>query len=93
MVESRDFRKIETVKDVPEYEKLLLSRLSTAQINATGQTLLTMQGNPDAQKFGERFEKEPHKLFQEKLKAGDITLKCEILRKKIRSLTQPVSLL
>ncbi len=46
-----------------------------------------MMSMQDEQKFSQRFENEPKKLFKEKLNSGECSYKCEVLQKKIRSLT------
>jgi hypothetical protein len=83
-VESKEFTEPKSVYDIPEYYKLLLTNLTASQIN-TGQSMLSLQ--QDAQRFDERFEKDPQSLFLEKLNSREIRFeKNPILRKKIRSL-------
>jgi hypothetical protein len=49
--------------------------------------MLSLQQDADAQRFDERFKKDPKSLFEEKWRAGEIRFdKNPILRKKIRSL-------
>jgi len=89
-VEMKEEIEVNRIEDIKDYIKLLLVAIPINLIKPQNPSGINVGGIKDSQDYSELFgsgHKDLEKTLIEKLKTGEITKKCEILCKKIRSLT------